>query len=71
MANYTQAQVDALRAAIASGVLTVRHGDVSTTYRSLTEMQAVLKTMEEDVAGKTVRRSRVAFNNGVQVSGMS
>lgn len=69
MTTYSQAQIDALAAAIASGVLTVRHGDVTTTYRSLAEMQTILQTMTENVSGKTVRRSRVAFDNGASRAG--
>lgn len=63
---YTQAQIDALKAAMASGVLTVRHGDTSTTFRSISEMQKVLAQMEADVAGTTSRPRRTvsSFGNG-------
>lgn len=56
---WTQANVDALKAAIATGALTVRYGDVSTTYRSLAEMRETLSMMEREVAeaaGTTRRR---------------
>lgn len=62
---YTQAQIDALKVAMASGVLTVRHGDTSTTFRSISEMQKVLAQMEADLAGTTrPRRTVAAFGNG-------
>lgn len=35
---FSQAQLDALEAAIASGVLTVRHGNELVQYRTLDEM---------------------------------
>lgn len=64
---YTQAQIDALKKAIASGVLTVRHGDEQVTYRSLAEMQAALKAMEGEVNPDSVamRRTVAGFNRGV------
>jgi hypothetical protein len=62
---YTQTQIDALRAAIASGLLTVRHGDTSTTYQSLKEMREVLREMEAEVGGSPrPRRTVAAFGNG-------
>lgn len=63
---YTQTQADALRVAIASGVLTVRHGDVSTTYRSLDEMKIILADMEEALAGGRVRRTIAVFSDGIR-----
>jgi hypothetical protein len=63
---YTQSQIDALKTAMASGVLTVRHGETTTTFRSLAEMQKQLSIMESDVAGTTTRprRTVAAFGNG-------
>lgn len=37
---YTQAQLDAIRAAIAKGERTVMYGDRSVTYRSMDELLA-------------------------------
>lgn len=55
---YTQAQIDTLRAAIATGALTVRNANGEfVTYRSLAEMQTVLGRMEADVAGPLRRRA--------------
>lgn len=48
---YTQADVDALEAAIKSGALRVRVADRETTFRSLDEMQTILRDMKRQVAG--------------------
>ena len=65
MANYTASQIATLRAAIASGVLTVRHGDELITYQSLTEMRKVLREMERDYAGTPdLKRTLVVFKRG-------
>jgi len=63
---YIQTQIDALKTAMASGVLTVRHGETATTFRSLAEMQKQLSIMESDVAGTDARprRTVAAFGNG-------
>lgn len=63
---YTQTQIDALKSAMASGVLTVRHGETTTTFRSLAEMQKQLSIMEADVAGTLTRPRRTvsAYGNG-------
>lgn len=47
---YTQADVDALEAAIKSGVLRSRVADRETTFRSLDEMNATLREMKRQVA---------------------
>jgi len=46
---YTQQQYQELQAAIAEGALSVRHGDRTTTYRSLDEMQRILRTMAAEL----------------------
>jgi hypothetical protein len=48
---YTQADIDELKAAIASGELISRAGNRSVQYRSLDEMQRTLRLMEAEVAG--------------------
>lgn len=58
MADFTQAHLDALTAAIASGELTVRYGDTAVTYRSLDELLRVRDMMKADLqssaqAGRT------------------
>ncbi len=55
---YTQAQRDALAAAIASGALIVRYGETSTTYRSLAEMRQVLATIDQDLSVAAGTRKR-------------
>ncbi|HEY0032282.1 MAG TPA: hypothetical protein VGB81_03370 [Devosia sp.] len=64
---YTQAQYDALQSAIASGALTVEYGDKKVTYRSLTEMRAILSEMERDLQiGTRSRRVVSTFTKGLQ-----
>jgi hypothetical protein len=66
---YTQSEVDALKQAIATGALSVRHGDKSVTYNSLADMIKALRIMEAELAGTTaatrpnVRRLR--FGRGI------
>lgn len=53
MSTWTQADVDALKVAVASGVLSVRYDGPparTLTYHSLTEMRALLSSMQQDVA---------------------
>jgi hypothetical protein len=40
------ARIEALESAIASGVLTARHGDTSMTYRSMSEMLQALALLK-------------------------
>lgn len=64
MAIYTQAQIDTLTAAIASGVLIVRYSGPparEVTYNSLEAMRAQLAVMIADVNSATrtsIRRVR-------------
>ena len=59
---FTQAQIDALRAAIATGALTVRNANGEfVTYRSLAEMRQALAMMEGETAGATARRRVSGF----------
>jgi hypothetical protein len=53
MAVYTQADIDALRSALALGALKVRRGDEEVTYRSQEDMRRQLAIMEADVAGSS------------------
>jgi hypothetical protein len=56
---WTQTDVDALKAAIGSGLTTVMYSDGSQMqYRSLADMQSILAGMEAEVAGAGVKRSR-------------
>ncbi|MHB2169951.1 phage head-tail joining protein [Alsobacter sp. R-9] len=54
-----QARRDALLAAMASGVLTIRHGESLTTYRSLEEMERALALLDAQIdQANSVRRYR-------------
>jgi hypothetical protein len=56
---WTQTQLDAIEAAIASGELTVRFGDRTVTYRSMEELlqaRAVVKESLATEAGTTTDR---------------
>ena len=60
--SFTAGQVEAMRAAIATGALTVRNANGEmVTYRSLSEMKDVLGMMEASVSGTP----RTAFVNPV------
>lgn len=61
---WTQSDVDALKAALAAGVLTVKHGETLTTYRSLNEMRQLLAMMQTEVTTRT--RSTVAAYRSVR-----
>jgi hypothetical protein len=60
---FTQAQIDALQAAIAQGVLTVQFADRTVTYRSLREMRDTLAMMEADVATTSRPRAYGAWSS--------
>ncbi len=42
-------QISALKNASRSGVLTVRHGDTSTTFRSFSEIERAIAAMEAEL----------------------
>lgn len=46
---YTLEQYSELQAAIAQGALVVRHNDRTVTYRSLDEMQRILRMMGDEL----------------------
>jgi hypothetical protein len=53
MATWTQADVDALKVAVATGVLSVRYDGPPArmiTYHGLAEMRSLLASMQQDVA---------------------
>ena len=60
---YTQAQRDALEAAIASGVRSVTYDGTTTTYRDLDEMRAILGKIDQALnaaaSKKATRQMRV------------
>lgn len=53
MGTWSQADIDALKSAVASGVLTVQYDGPprrSITYQSLDSMRSLLASMQQDVA---------------------
>lgn len=59
MATWTQAEVDVLKAAVASGVLTVQYDGPpkrTLTYQSLAEMRSLLAEMQRSVGAVTKYR---------------
>lgn len=56
MATWTQADIDRLKEAVSSGILTVRFDGPpgrTITYQSLPEMRSLLASMQQDVAEQT------------------
>lgn len=68
MATWTQADIDTLKAAVASGVLMVSYAGPpqrSVTYQSLDAMRSLLAEMIRDVNGSAVPSyRRVQVNKG-------
>ncbi len=66
MTAYTQAQLDALRKAIASGAREVEYNDSHRVkFHSLAEMERLERKMAAVVTGKKRKRRSVArFSNG-------
>ena len=66
---WTQSDVDALKAAIASGrgARSIAFGDQSVTFHSVAEMIDLLRIMQDDVsaAASTPRRRFATFDKGV------
>lgn len=57
---WTQADVDALKAAVAKGEKSVTFSDRSVTYRDLGEMLQALALMERSIQGTSARTFRLA-----------
>ncbi len=62
----TQAEHDALAAAIKQGVLSVAYSDKKVTYQSADVMRSILAEMAEHLLGALApaRSSRARFNRG-------
>lgn len=45
-----QKRIDAMEKAMATGALVVRHGETSTTFRSLSEMEEILARLYRQLA---------------------
>lgn len=59
---WTQAQLDAIESAIASGELTVRFGDRTVTYRSMEELLQARAVIKESLAAASgTARDRFSF----------
>ncbi len=64
---YTQAHLDALQEALASGELRVRFADREVTYRSIEELKSAIATVQaalEAAAGAQIRRHLVYTDKG-------
>lgn len=67
---YSQAQLDALKAAYAEGVLVVTYDGRSVTYRSRAEMRAIISDIQAEVNAssgtpkKRLRQVRVTTGKG-------
>ena len=60
---FTQAQIDNLESAIATGASRVTYDGKTTEFQSTTDMLALLQQMKDEVAGTTLRDrwSRAGF----------
>lgn len=58
---WTQTDIDALKEAIASGLLSVQYTDNSVRYQSTSDQLAALAAMEAEVAGESGSGSRSTF----------
>jgi hypothetical protein len=67
---YTQAMVDALKVALASGTLTVSYEGKTVTYRTLSDIQSTINMMQRELdtaAGKKSSRTiRVKSSRGLE-----
>lgn len=61
--SFTQAQVDALTAAIAAGALEVTHGDKKVRYNSIADMLRLRDRMCRDLEGTARPVARFARHN--------
>lgn len=53
--SYSQADLNALKAAFASGVLSVEYAGRRTTFRSQADLSAAIATVEAELSPTTVR----------------
>lgn len=56
-----QAQLDALKKARNTGVLLVRHGDISTQFRSLAEIEQIIAKLQAKADAGTKPRVKYPF----------
>jgi len=65
---YTQSQLDALRAALASGTLRMSYEGRSVQYRSVEELRKAIEVVENALnqsSGKRVRQYRMSGSKGI------
>lgn len=55
---YTQAQLDSLKVAYASGVLSVEYAGRRTTYQSFEAMRSIIREIEAELSPQTAVPSR-------------
>ena len=60
MAGFTQAQLDAIKRAYASGVTEVSYDGKTTKYRSLNEMRQIIATIEAALAAQGGKKLPIA-----------
>jgi len=61
---WTQTDIDTIKKAMASGVLTTKHGETLMTFRSINEMERVLARMEAEVNGQTSGAMFTEYHSG-------
>lgn len=66
MANYTQAQLDALRAAVARGVREVSYDGETVKYGTTQEMLRLISVIERDLSGNAAVRRVFRTTNGLR-----
>lgn len=59
--GWTQSDIDALKEAIATGVLSVQYNDKTVRYQSTRDQLTALAAMEAEVAGDAGSGSRSTF----------
>lgn len=65
---WTQADVDQLKANMASGILKLKHGDKETVFQNVADMQKILLVMQQEVddgGPQKARRTVAGFSNGL------
>jgi uncharacterized small protein (DUF1192 family) len=63
--SYTNAQLDALRKALATGERRVTFGDKTVEYRSVAELQAAIRTVEAEIArGSATSKRQIRVTTG-------
>jgi len=62
---YTEAQLEALQRALASGVTRVSYEGRSTEYRSLADLRSAIAEIKAELAGRRVRQVRFSTAKGL------